>query len=146
MAKGRKTGGRNFQPGDLRAGRPPGAKDKIPRSLKASIRRLYEEILSLPADREAIKAALRNKLRSGDFHHAQLAAFYLDGRPVERVEVEDGRPPFIIALREPIRVEGRRGDGEPPQRPGLPAKAAEEPAELLTFDPPPEEPPPRRWR
>lgn len=140
MAKGRKTGGRDFQPGDPRAGRPPGAKDKVPRSIKATIRQLYEEILA--TDREAVKAALRKKLLAGDHHHVQLAAYYLDGKPVERVDVEaDPRPPFIIALREPIRL-----SSVPNGRAAIPETVEEEEGEeFLTLDPPSEEPPRRRW-
>lgn len=65
------------------------------------------------------------------------------GKPSQPLEVEtDSRPPFIIALREPLRI-----GGGPPERPGIPAKGTADGGregheeELLTLEPPPEERP-----
>lgn len=56
------------------------------------------------------------------------------GRPVQPIE-GDVRPPFIIALRQPIQVDGRRVvEGQ-----SGPAPPPEPKEELLTFEPPPKE-------
>ncbi len=109
MAKGRKTGGRDFVPRDPRAGRPKGVKDKVPCSLKASLKRIYEELVG---ENEAeIKEAIRKKLLQADNFHVQIAIHYLDGKPADQVHVTDNRPPFLLVLgprRDPLaQLDGR---------------------------------------
>jgi hypothetical protein len=75
----------NAKPGP---GRPKGSPDKVPRALKASIRRVIEEIAS--DDPELIRAAVRAGLSAPppkSFPYLQLAAFYVDGKPVEDVKL-----------------------------------------------------------
>lgn len=87
MAKGRKTGGRNFKKGQ--GGRKKGSKDKVPRSFKASIKAMYERLaLEEPQLFEgAIKRDLKSRRGSVAFQHTQLAAYYLDGKPAETIKV-----------------------------------------------------------
>lgn len=87
MAKGKKTGGRNFKKGHHR-GRPKGAKDKVPRSFKASVRRVYEELGS--SDPTLLMDAVRRGLKAAppkSYQYLQLGAYYLDGKPVETVKL-----------------------------------------------------------
>jgi hypothetical protein len=88
MARGKKTGGRNFKKGNR--GRPKGAKDKVPRTFKASIKNIYERLaIDEPALYEnAIRRDLKSKRGSVAFQHTQLAAYYLDGKPAETVKVQ----------------------------------------------------------
>ena len=105
MARGKKTGGRTFQRGN--PGRPKGTRNKIPRSFKSSIALLFQELGQ--EDRARWKAAIRRVMRLGGrtaFPYYQMAAHYLDGKPVERVQVEGTQPIQIImpgaeALTEP---------------------------------------------
>ena len=97
MARGRKTGGRDFKKGE--GGRKPGSRDEVPRTLKASIKRVYEEIAA--EDPALIRRALEQGLRAEppkSYPYLQLAAYYLDGRPVERIELQPGKP-FIVQHR-----------------------------------------------
>lgn len=89
MARGKKTGGRNFTKGDKRAGRRKGSKDKVPRTWKASIRAIYERLCTERGDlfERAIVRDLQSKRGSVAFQHTQLAAWYLDGKPHETVNV-----------------------------------------------------------
>jgi hypothetical protein len=88
MARGKKTGGRNFTKGQ--PGRQKGAKDRVPRSFKESIRALYQELaIEQP---ELFRAALVRGLKappSKSFQYLQLGAYYLDGKPKETIEVID---------------------------------------------------------
>lgn len=91
MAKGKKTGGRNFKKGN--GGRKKGAKDKVPRGLKAkvegSIKSMYEALLL--GDPQLFVDRIRRDLKKGSgtvgFQHVQLAAYYLDGKPAETIKV-----------------------------------------------------------
>ncbi len=83
MALGKKTGGRDFGPGQ--GGRKKGSKDKIPRSVKASIATIYEEIASDTP--EIIRDAIVRGLKAPppkSFPYVNLGALYLDGKPTER--------------------------------------------------------------
>ena len=83
MAKGKKTGGRDFQKGNL--GKPTGAKDTVPRSVRKSIKAIYENILTRSG--AEVEKGIERRLKRGDFLHVKLAAEYLDGKPVTQVEV-----------------------------------------------------------
>lgn len=69
-------------------GRPKGRRNTVPGSFKASIRGLYEKLAKEePALFEAaIRRDLSNRRGTAAFHHVQLAAFYLDGKPKDRIE------------------------------------------------------------
>jgi len=87
MAKGKKTGGRNFKKGE--GGRKKGAKDKLPRSFKRSIKVLYEQL----ADQrpELFAKALVRGLESRppfSFSYLQMGAHYLDGKPADTVRLQ----------------------------------------------------------
>src|SRR5262245_15785671 len=90
MARGKKTGGRDFKKGQ--GGRKKGAKDKVPRGLKAklagSIKSMYEAVVV--GEPELVLSAIRRGFRGGGtvgFHHVQLAAHYLDGKPADTVNM-----------------------------------------------------------
>lgn len=88
MARGKKTGGRNFKKGQ--GGRKKGAKDKVPRTFKGSIRALYVELANERP--ELFRAALERGLKSASpksFPYLQMGAHYLDGKPVETVQLLD---------------------------------------------------------
>ncbi|MBI3988856.1 MAG: hypothetical protein HY347_04485 [candidate division NC10 bacterium] len=77
-------------------GRPKGAKDHVPRSVKASIKAVFEELGQ--TDYETWKEAIRRTLAKGGrdaFPYFQLAAYYLDGKPVETVKVQTPQPIVI---------------------------------------------------
>jgi hypothetical protein len=81
-------------------GRPPGARDKIPRSVKASIRKIFEEIAS--TEPELIRAGIIAGLQAEppkSFPYLQLAAAYVDGRPAENVKMEIGVRRLTISHR-----------------------------------------------
>lgn len=88
MAKGSKTGGRDFRPGAPGPGRPKGSRDKVPRTFKASVRAIFAEVA------EEQPALLRDAILRGiqadppkSYPYLQLAAHYLDGKPAERPQV-----------------------------------------------------------
>lgn len=94
MARGRKTGGRNFRPGE---GRPRGSINKVPAGFKPSIKAIYEKLMA--AHPEEWESAIRTAIRKGGrdaFAHIQLAAHYFDGRPVERMEMKSDREVLIV--------------------------------------------------
>ncbi len=85
MAKGKKTGGRDFRPGE--GGRKKGSKDKIPRTFAASVRAVYAEVAS--TKRKVIRRAIIEGLEAPppkSFPYLQLGALYLDGKPVEHAD------------------------------------------------------------
>jgi hypothetical protein len=80
MAIGKKTGGRDFLPGE--GGRKKGSRDKVPRSFKASVRAIFEDIASMKP--KVIRNAIVEGLKAPppkSFPYLQLAATYLDGKP-----------------------------------------------------------------
>ena len=97
MARGKKTGGRDFTPGH---GRRKGAKDKIPRSFRATVREMYQNILARSG--RAVEAGMEKRMKAGDYHLIMNAADYLDGRPVQRVALETPQPiTFILRAAPP---------------------------------------------
>ncbi len=96
MAKPR---GKPFSKGHQKlGGRKKGTPDKVPATFKASIKAMYEKLVSQhPADWErAIMQAVR-KGGSPAFQHVQLALHVLDGKPRETIQVEPDRN-FIMAF------------------------------------------------
>lgn len=87
MARGKKTGGRNFARGNK--GKPKGAKDIVPRGFKRSIKALYERL----ADEQPalFEQALVKGLKARapfSFQYLQMGAHYLDGKPAETVKFQ----------------------------------------------------------
>lgn len=86
MARGKKTGGRDFKKGQ--GGRKRGAKDKFPRSFKASIAAVINEVAV--EDPALIKSCIVRGLKAAapkSFAYLQLAAAYVDGKPAETVNM-----------------------------------------------------------
>jgi hypothetical protein len=78
--------GVRFTKGDPRCGRPKGAKNKLPGgSVRAMCKWLSEEQPEL--FRDAIVRGLKAR-EARSFPFVQLAAHYIDGKPVERVQVQ----------------------------------------------------------
>ena len=89
MARGQKTGGRDFQVGNPGPGRPKGSRDKVFRTFKASVRTIFLDVA------ENDPALLREAIILGiqatppkSFPYLQLAAHYLDRKPVERLQIK----------------------------------------------------------
>jgi hypothetical protein len=73
MAKGKKSGGRNFKKGNR--GRPHGAKDKLPRTLKGNLKAVLEEIAT--TQEPMIYTRLVGMLKGKQFFQAlQFLAHY----------------------------------------------------------------------
>lgn len=85
--------GRPFVKGDPRAGRPKGSRNKAP----ASVRALLEHLASEKP--ELYERAIKPGLAAGgarSYPFVALAAAYLDGKPVERVQLQaDARMLFV---------------------------------------------------
>lgn len=88
---------------DAGPGRPKGSKNRFPRSLKASVVRVLEAVVSDDPElvAQAILRGLRGKPRES-FPFVQLAAHYLDGKPKESIDLNGNlqMPTIINALRE----------------------------------------------
>ena len=82
MAKGTKTGGRNFQKGE--GGRPRGVKSKVPQALMdALVKAMYRR------DPEMIEKCLRAGLEAdppGSYQYLQLVMHYHVGKPTEKIQ------------------------------------------------------------
>lgn len=85
MARGFKTGGRDFQLGAPGPGRPKGSRDKVPRTFKASVRAIFAEVAAEQPGllRDAILRGIQADPPKS-YPYLQLAAHYLDGKPAER--------------------------------------------------------------
>lgn len=84
-------------------GRPKGAKDSIPRSFRASIKGMYEKLATERPElfEDAITRDLQNRHGTAAFHHVQLAAHYLDGRPETNVKIgNDEEGPLLIVVKD----------------------------------------------
>lgn len=85
-------------------GRPLGSKDTIPRSVKGSIKRIFEEVAT--DNPELIRKAIEDGLKARapkSAPYLTLAAAYVDGKPRDTVAVEnaDGTPVvFTLVLKE----------------------------------------------
>ena len=95
MARGKKTGGRNFPKGS--PGRPKGAKDHVSRK---GIREMFENIAARSGS--LVEVGIERRLTKGEARLVELAAAYLDGRPVQRVALETPQPiTFILRAAPP---------------------------------------------
>ena len=98
MARGKKTGGRSFPKGN--PGRPKGAKDKISRT---GIREMFENIVARRGN--LVETGIERRLTKGEVRLVELAAAYLDGRPVQRVALETPQPITFILRATPAPPE-----------------------------------------
>ena len=82
---------------DAGPGRPPGAKDKVPKSFKASIKQVFEDIATSDPEliRTAVLKGLKGKPRES-FPFLQLAAYYIDGKPADKLDVTMPPPVTVI--------------------------------------------------
>ena len=86
-----------------RQGRPKGAKDVVPRTFKASIKALYEKLATEQPElfENAITRDLENRRGIAAFHHVQLAAHYLDGKPADIVKLgNDDEGPLLVLVKD----------------------------------------------
>jgi hypothetical protein len=81
-------------------GRPRGSKDSIPRTFKASIKAMYEKLATERPElfEDAITRDLQNRRGVAAFHHVQLAAHYLDGKPADTVKLGNDDGPLMIVV------------------------------------------------
>ncbi len=138
--------GRPFKKGQ--GGRPKGAKNRVPSEVKASLKAIYEELAI--EDRDQWKATIRRIMRRGgrdSFAHFQLAGYYLDGRPVERVEMAKGQEVLIIdtfsAREEAKKKYPEEFQESPPPGASEPKAEDDEDEEVIVrpLDAPPTRPP-----
>jgi len=89
-----KSPGKPFVKGDPRCGRPRGARNKVPTgSIKAIFKHLADTSPELYE--EAIKRGLRAR-EAKSCALIALAGAYIDGRPAERVQVDQTNRMFFI--------------------------------------------------
>lgn len=86
---------------DAGPGRPKGARNKVPASFKASIKKVFEDVAT--DDPELIKAAVLRGLKGKpreSFPFLQLAAHYIDGKPADTVNVNGAQAatPWVVVL------------------------------------------------
>ncbi len=123
MARGRKTGGRDFAPGNPGGGRPPGAPNLVTPSIKAIFRELAQE------ERARLKQTLRTLLLRPRtcLEVLRLMTPYLDGRPPEEGDERRLQPITIVVGGQAIRPQRSGGvaievpDGPPAAVPVAPA-------------------------
>src|SRR5712691_5150830 len=89
----------NLKPGG--PGRPPGTKNKVPATFKASISALFRRIASEEPEiiHQAIRRGFTSLKPTDAYPYVQLAAYYLDGKPVETVKHQgDAQHPMTVVL------------------------------------------------
>jgi hypothetical protein len=95
--------GKPFVVGDKRAGRPKGRRNKLPSgTIKGIFTWLAQEEPELY--RNAIERGLRAP-EAKSFPFVQLAGAYLDGKPVERVQVDGTSHLFVATMPDMGRRE-----------------------------------------
>lgn len=92
MALGKKTGGRDFLPDN--SGKPKGAKDKIPRGARKTVKEMLGNIMERSGAH--VEVAIEKKLLRADKDMTKLLAEYVDGKPVTRVQVHEPQPLNIV--------------------------------------------------
>lgn len=86
--KAKGGGYKGFQKGN--PGRPKGSRDKIPKSVKASIKALCEEIAADPKGNKSIRSAITRGIRAHVKYahlYVRLVAEYVDGKPVDTLNL-----------------------------------------------------------
>jgi hypothetical protein len=115
MAKGKKTGGKDFVPGDPRAGRPPMPADlkranaltsvELRRTLNRVLFMRDDELLALTKDASAVQlerivaSIVLAATKQGDVQRMEWLAARLVGKVVDKVEVKVPEP-FIVQRRD----------------------------------------------
>lgn len=87
MARGKKTGGRDFKKGQ--GGRKKGAKDRVPRlrSLKGNLKAVLEDIAK--TEEPLVRASIVRGIRAAapkSFQYLQFLAHYVIGKPAETIK------------------------------------------------------------
>jgi hypothetical protein len=82
-------------------GRPAGRRNKVPPSVKASVKAVLEEVAG--SNREEIKAAILKGVNSKPPHslrYVEVIAHYVDGKPAETIKLKGPvlLPPMQILL------------------------------------------------
>ncbi len=88
-----------------------GCRDRIPKAFRKSIKAIYRKLVDLQPElfENAIVRDLKHGKGMAPFQHVQLAAHYLDGKPVETVKME-GTPmgptsiEFVLARPNPAEL------------------------------------------
>lgn len=95
---------------DAGPGRPKGSRNKMPRSLKASIVKVLEMVVDTNPEliKKAVLRGLAGKPRES-FPFLQMAAHYLDGKPKESIDLNGNvqMPTIINALRDASAKKGK---------------------------------------
>lgn len=103
--------GRPFQKGN--PGKPKGAKNRLPRGFKASVKAIFEELGA--EHRGEWVGSIRRAMKQGGnvgFRYIEIAAAYLDGRPVQRVSLETPQT-LIIDFGKDREAAGEKGTKDP---------------------------------
>jgi hypothetical protein len=82
-------------------GRPPGTKDSVPRTIRASVKEVLEEVAV--KNRVEIYNAIVKGINSKPPHslrYVEVIAHYIDGKPADTVELKDQTilPPLQVFL------------------------------------------------
>lgn len=86
MARGKKTGGRNFKKGQ--GGRKPGAKDKVPRSFKRNVEAFFREVHTTHPD--LLFAAVVRGMKAApsvSIRFVELWLNFVHGKPPQTITV-----------------------------------------------------------
>lgn len=86
MAKGKKTGGRNFKKGQ--GGRKKGAKDKVPRSFKRNVEEFFREVHT--AHPELLFGAVTRGLKASPsvaIRFVELWLNFVHGKPPQTINI-----------------------------------------------------------
>jgi hypothetical protein len=108
-----------FVKGDKRAGRKRGSRNVVPSSVRGAF------LLLADVAPELFEQAIRKGLAAKpprSFPYVQLAAYYLDGKPVERVTLQSTTRLLFLPLGTQVDL-----DGASP--PALPAHQTSSPAD-----------------
>jgi hypothetical protein len=91
-------------------GRPKGRRNNVPKSFKVSIKQVFEKVATDDPKliEKAVLRGLKGKPRES-FPFLQLAAYYIDGKPIENVKLHTPAmlPPMQIFLH-PDGIEGKK--------------------------------------
>jgi hypothetical protein len=94
---------------DAGPGRPRGSRNKVPLSVKASIKAVLEEVAV--SNRDEIREAILKGIRSRPPHslrYLEVVAHYVDGKPADTVTIKGQTilPPLQVFLH-PDGIEGK---------------------------------------
>ena len=92
-------------------GRPKGSKDSVPRTVRASVKSVLEEIATDHRDdiREAILKGIKSR-PPASLRYIELAAHYTDGKPADTVTLKG--PAVLPPIQVILHPDGLKDDGE----------------------------------